>query len=121
MDIIERNIDRLLYLEEPGEREAIEPMSEWKWKRMYNLCLRHKIGPWIADGMTAYGDDFALQQITPALREQFLSLKGEKNPEWLERYELETERAKGTLHKLKPVSLQAYARDLMHTIQNIEE
>ena len=29
MDIIHRNIERLIYLEDPNEREAIEPMSEW--------------------------------------------------------------------------------------------
>jgi hypothetical protein len=31
------------------------------------------------------------------------------------------ERAKGTLHKLKPQSVKAYASDLLHTIRNIEE
>ena len=120
MDIIHRNIERLICLEEPSDREAIEPMSEWKWKRLYSIVHDYKLGPWIADGIQAYSDDFFLQ-LSPTLREQFLSLGGEKDPARLERYELEMERAKGTLHKLKPQSLQAYARDLINTVKNIEE
>jgi hypothetical protein len=50
-----------------------------------------------------------------------MALDGEKDPSRLERYELEMERAKGTLHKLKPQSLHAYARDLINTVKNIEE
>ena len=120
MDIIHRNINRLIYLEEPSDREAIEPMSEWKWKRLYTIVRDYGLGPWIVDGMKAYSDDFFLQP-SPTLRDQLLALTGEKNPERLERYELEMERAKGTLHKLKPQSLQAYARDLINTVKNIEE
>ena len=95
MDIIHRNIDRLIYLEEPSEREAIEPMSEWKWKRLYTIVRDYKLGPWIADGLQAYSDDFFLQ-LSPTLREEFMALDGEKDPSRLERYELEMERAKGT-------------------------
>ena len=120
MDIIHRNIDRLIYLEEPSEREAIEPMSEWKWKRLYTIVLDYKLGPGIADCLQAYSDDFFLQ-LSPTLREEFMALDGERDPSRLERYELEMERAKGTLHKLKPQSLHAYARDLINTVKNIEE
>jgi len=120
MDIIHRNINRLIYLEEPGDREAIEPMSEWKWKQLYSIVCHYKLGPWIADGIQAYSDDFFLQP-SPTLRDQLLALAGEKDPIRLERYELEMERAKGTLHKLKPQSLHAYARDLINTVKNIEE
>ena len=120
MDIIHRNIERLIYLEEPDDREAIEPMSEWKWKQLYSIVCHYGLGPWVADGMTAYSDDFFLQP-SPALRQQLLALSGEKDPARLERYALEMERAKGTFHKLKPRSLQAYARDLINTVKNIEE
>ena len=120
MDIIHRNIERLIYLEEPGDREAIEPMSEWKWKRLYSIVSHYKLGPWIVEGMKAYSDDFFLNP-SSTLRDQLLSLTGEKDPSRLERYELEMERARGTLHKLKPMSLQAYARDLINTVKNIEE
>ena len=120
MDIIHRNIERLIYLEDPNEREAIEPMSEWKCTRLYSIVRDYGLGPWIANGLQAYSDDFFLQ-LSPTLRDQFMALSGEKDPARLERYELEMERAKGTLHKLKPRSLHAYARDLINTVKNIEE
>ena len=120
MDIIHRNIDRLIYLEDPSDREAIEPMSEWKWKKLYSIVRDFGLGPWISDGMKAYSDDFFLKP-SPTLRDQLLAMGGEKDPSRLERYELEMERAKGTLHKLKPQSLHAYARDLINTVKNIEE
>ena len=120
MDIIHRNINRLVYLEAPDDREAIEPMSEWKWKRLYTIVRDYKLGPWIADGVQAYSDDFFLQP-SPTLRDQLMAMAGEKDPARLERYELEMDRAKGTLHKLKPQSLHAYARDLINTVKNIEE
>ena len=120
MDIIQRNIERLIYLDDPADREAIEPMSEWKWQQLYKMAREYGIGPWIADGMRAYADDFMLQP-SPALRDKLLALDGEKNPERLERYELAMERAKGTLHKLKPQWVKAHASDLLHTIRNIEE
>ena len=120
MDIIHRNINRLVYLEEPADREAIEPMSQWKWERLYTIVRDYKLGPWIADGLQAYSDDFFLQ-LSPTLRDQLLAMAGEKDPARLERYELDMERAKGTLHKLKPQSLHAYASDLVKNIKNIEE
>lgn len=120
MDIIQRNIERLIYLDDPADREAIEPMSEWKWQQLYKTVKEYGLGPWIVAGMLAYADDFMLQP-SPALRDKLLALGGEKNPERLERYELAMERAKGTLHKLKPQSVKAYASDLLHTIRNIEE
>ena len=120
MDIIQRNIERLIYLDDPADREAIEPMSEWKWQQLYKTVKAYGLGPWIVEGMLAYADDFMLQP-SPALRDKLLALGGEKKPERLERYELDLERAKGTLHKLKPKSVKAYASDLLHTIMNIEE
>ena len=77
MDIIHRNINRLIYLEDPSDREAIEPMSEWKWKRLFTIVRDYGLGPWIADGIKAYSDDFFLQ-LSPTLREQSLALSGEK-------------------------------------------
>ena len=106
MDIIQRNIERLIYLDDPADREAIEPMSEWKWQQLYKTVKAYGLGPWIVDGMLAYADDFMLQP-SPALRDKLLALGGTKNPERLERYELAMERAKGTFHKLKPQLMPA--------------
>lgn len=119
-DVIERNIERLLLLDTEQEREPVEPMTEWKWKRLYKTVCRYEIGPWIADGIKAYEDDFFLQ-MSDALRQQFLDLQGTKEPERLERFLLEMDRAKGLSHQLSMNSLKAYANDLIDNIKNIEE
>lgn len=35
MDIIQRNFLKLLKCGAFGQREQLEPMSAWKWKRLY--------------------------------------------------------------------------------------
>ncbi len=119
MDIIRRNIDRLIYCD-TSEREAIEPMTEWKWQQLYTTVCKYGIGPWIADGMKVYEDDFFLQP-SPALRQQLLDLAGEKDEECLRKYELQINRSKSPLHQLSPQSLRAYANDLIKNVKNIEE
>ena len=119
MNIIQRNIKRLVY-SDSSNREPIEPMTAWKWNKLYQIVKEYGIGPWVAEGIQNFSDDFFLQ-LTPTLRQQFLNLQGEKNPELLKRYELHVERSKGLLHKLKRQSLQAYTHDFINTIKNIEE
>jgi hypothetical protein len=70
MDIIQRNLMRLLRCGAFGQPERIEPMTNWKWERLYKLSLVHGITPWIRDGIRRSADDFFLQ-ITPTLRQQF--------------------------------------------------
>jgi hypothetical protein len=53
MDIIQRNIERLIYLDDPADREAIEPMSEWKWQQLYKTVEAYGLGPWIVASMPA--------------------------------------------------------------------
>ena len=120
MDIIHRNINRLVYLEAPDDREAIEPMSEWKWKKLYSIVRDFGLGPWIVDGMRAYSDDFFLQP-SVALRDQFLALNGERNEELLRKFKLNIHRSQRVLNRFTRESLQAYFNDFMHTIRNIEE
>ena len=70
MDIVLRNLERLVNGGTEGEeKERMEPMSEWKWHRLYDLARRYGVEGWVADGMVAYGDDFFLQP-PKALREQ---------------------------------------------------
>ena len=119
MNIIQRNIERLIYNDRSND-EHIEPMTAWKWTRLYKIAQQHGLGPWVAEGIQAYKDDFYLQ-LSPTLLQQFLDLAGEKNPEMLKRYELFVERSKGLLHKLKRQSIEAYTHDFINTIKNIEE
>ena len=61
MDIIQRNFLRLLKSGAFGQRERIEPMSAWKWKRLYQLSQMHDVTPWVYDGIQISHDDFFLQ------------------------------------------------------------
>ena len=61
MDIIQRNFLRLLKYGAFGQREQIEPMSAWKWNRLFHISQMHDVTPWVYDGILAYKDDFFLQ------------------------------------------------------------
>ncbi len=51
MDIIQRNFLRLLKNGAFGNREQTEPMSTWKWNRLYQLSQMHDVTPWVFDGI----------------------------------------------------------------------
>lgn len=119
-DVIIRNMERLLQTDAEGEREPLEPMTEWKWRRLYKTVRDYHLGPWIAEGIKAYGDDFFLQ-LSPTLHQEFMDLQGEKDDERLDRFLLEMERSRGLLHRMSKRSLQTYASDLINTIKNVEE
>ncbi|MBR1545572.1 MAG: hypothetical protein IJ633_02075 [Prevotella sp.] len=61
MDIIQRNFLRLLKSGAFGQREKIEPMSPWKWNRLYQLSQMHDVTPWAYDGIKMCSDDFFLR------------------------------------------------------------
>lgn len=61
MDIIQRNFLRLLRSGAFKEREPIEPMSAWKWNRLYQLSLMHGVAAWVCGGIQRCADDFFLQ------------------------------------------------------------
>lgn len=58
MDIIQRNFLRLLKCGAFEQREQIEPMSAWKWNRLFQLSQMHDVTPWCFDGIKMCGDDF---------------------------------------------------------------
>ena len=120
MDIIFRNLQRLVFSDEFYGHESIEPMSEWKWNKLYELTIAYGIGPWVADGFRRYSDDFFLQP-SDSLRNQFLALDGERNQELLDKFKLNLLRSQHMLNRFTRESLQAYFNDFMHAIRNIEE
>ena len=120
MDIVLRNLERLVNGGSGEEKEAMEPMSEWKWQRLYDLSRKYGVEGWVADGMRAYADDFFLQP--PAnLREQMTYASGEKKPERLKKFFLMLHRSGSPLNRFSRVSLRAYAEDFIQTVKNIEE
>ncbi len=119
-DVIIRNLERLLQLDADSEPEQIEPMTEWKWNKLYKIVSKYQLGPWVAEGLKKYQDDFFLQ-MSPTLLQQFMDLQGQKDEEHLNRFLLELERSQGLMHKLSSKSLKAYYNDLINNIKNIEE
>lgn len=119
-DVLQRNLERLIYSDFEGEKEPMEPMSEWKWNKLYKTARQYGIGGWVADGIRCYGDDFFLN-MSPALRQKFLELPAEKVPERLDRFQLETDRRQSLRKRFSSYSLRVYLSDLVRTVKNIEE
>ena len=119
-DVILRNLERLIYCNPHGEKEPIEPMTEWKWNRLYQLAGKYNIGTWVADGIRAYEDEFFLN-ISPTLRQKFLALNTTKDPENLDRFQLDMDRQVSMLRRLSKHSLRVYAQDFINTVKSIEE
>lgn len=119
-DVILRNLERLIYCNPQGEQEPIEPMSAWKWNKLYQLTTKYHIGPWVADGIRCYEGDFFLN-ISPALLQKFMELPTEKMPENLDRFQLEVDRKVSMLRRLSKHSLRIYAQDFINTVKSIEE
>ncbi len=71
MDIITRNFFRLLRAGIFDEQEEIEPMSAWKWRRLYHYSLMHGISALLYDGMVKCNDQFYLQ-LPDDLKESWL-------------------------------------------------
>ena len=61
MDIISRNFFRLLRAGVFGEEEQIEPMSAWKWRRVYHFSLMHGVVALLYDGIEKCSSQFFLQ------------------------------------------------------------
>ncbi len=62
MDVIQRNFFRLLISGTFGHpNEAIEPMSPWKWNKLFNISFIHGVTALTHDGMKNYANDFFMQ------------------------------------------------------------
>ena len=118
-DVIIRNMERLIACS-GSDREQIEPMSAWKWRKLYPIASKYDIVPWIVEGIRAYEGDFFIQ-IPVDVMEDLSNEKGKKSENNLENFWLHVERSKGLLHHFSSKSLHAYTKDFIHTITNIEE
>ena len=61
MNIIERNFYRLLRAGAFGTEEQIEPLSAWKWNRLYQLSMMHAVAPTLYKGIQHCQDQFFVQ------------------------------------------------------------
>lgn len=58
MDIIRRNLFRLLRAGVYGTEEQIEPMSAWKWRQLYDKAVALSLAPLVYDGVQACDGQF---------------------------------------------------------------
>ena len=119
-DVIIRNMERLIACSSDSERERIEPMTAWKWRKLYQIANHYGILPWIAAGVHAYEGDFFMQ-IPDDVLTHLMSEYGDKSEENLQKFQLQVERSKGLLHHLTTKSLRAYAKDFIQTVKNVQE
>ncbi len=61
MNITERNFYRLLRAGAFATDEQIEPLSAWKWNRLYQMAEMHDVVPLLQQGIERCQDQFALQ------------------------------------------------------------
>jgi len=69
MDIIQRNLFRLLRSGAFQTTEDIEPMSAFKWGRLYQLAVMHDIIPFVYDGVIRCKSQFFLHLTEKQQRE----------------------------------------------------
>lgn len=70
MGVAQRNFFRLLRGGTFGDTEPVEPMSAWKWRRVYQLSLMHGVAALVWDGVASHSGDF------------FMRLPEELSAEW---------------------------------------
>lgn len=61
MDIIVRNLLCLLRVGVFGQEEEVEPMSAWKWHRMYELAVMHHVAALVMDGIEKCRNQFFMR------------------------------------------------------------
>ena len=70
MTVVERNFLRLLRSGTFGDDTPIEPMSQWKWERLYQMALMHGVAALVYDGIRSRKDEF------------FINLTNEQREAW---------------------------------------
>jgi len=61
-DIIVRNFFRLILAGAFGQERQIEPMSAWKWKRLYHYSVINGVAAIVANGLSLCRNQFFAQQ-----------------------------------------------------------
>ncbi len=61
MDTLQRNFFRLLRDGTFGDSESLEPISPWKWERLYQIAQMHGVGALVYDGLLHHKGDFFRQ------------------------------------------------------------
>lgn len=74
MHIITRNFFRLLRAGVFGQQDKVEPMSVWKWNRLFLLATLHGVEAEAYEGLEVLSDQFFVQVIPSEYRMQWAGL-----------------------------------------------
>ena len=87
MDIVARNFFRLLSAGAFGKQDMVEPMSAYKWQKVMHLSILHGVEAETYQGLEVLDNQFAVQQVSVALRKKWAALlststerRGGENP-----------------------------------------
>ncbi len=69
MNIIDRNFYRLLRSGVLGLDEQIEPLSVWKWNRLFQVSKMHDVAPYVYQGIMKCQNQFFVQVPEPLLHQ----------------------------------------------------
>lgn len=61
MNIIQRNFFRLIRIGAFGQKEQVEPMSAYKWGRLYQLAVMHDVAGYVYEGLLNSKGQFFLR------------------------------------------------------------
>ena len=87
MKVIERNFFKLLQSGIYDQETApVEPLSPWKWRRLYQLSLMHGVAALVHDGIKHGQDQLFIRQIPTKLQQQW-----QKTTDDIERNNRETD------------------------------
>lgn len=81
MNITERNFFRLLRAGALGLQEQIEPLSAWKWRRLYQMAVMHGVEDLVRRGISCCQDQFFVQVPEQLLAEWDAAIKSGKEVE----------------------------------------
>lgn len=74
MHIITRNFFRLLRAGVFGQQDKVEPMSVWKWNRLFLLATLHGVEAEAYEGLEVLSDQFFVQIIPSEQRSQWAAM-----------------------------------------------
>ena len=75
MNVIERNFFRLLRAGVFTNEEPIEPMSPWKWRRLYQIAVTLNVAPQLAHGVEACQQEYFVSIMPTDMKEKWAKAK----------------------------------------------
>ena len=101
MDIIQRNLFKLLRNGAFNTFDKLEPMSAYKWERLYQLAVMHNVIPYAYKGIENCRDQF------------FLHLTEKQEKEWQKAYSTHI------IRRIMRIRIQSSTRERLSVQQSL--